>query len=86
MRRALDRLAGTVLHPDGATNDRVAALDTPPLRKPTTLLELLFRFKVHPPEDLAETTDRHFQVVSHYRFPPFQIIGWSKTAVLAQKI
>jgi len=52
----------------------------------TTLLELLFRFKVHPPDDLAETTDRHFQVVSHYRFPPFQIIGWSKTAVLAQKI
>ena len=52
----------------------------------TTLLELLFRFKVHPPDELAETTDRHFQVVSHYRFPPFQIIGWSKTAVLAQKI
>ncbi|HEX7722184.1 MAG TPA: methyltransferase domain-containing protein [Pyrinomonadaceae bacterium] len=52
----------------------------------TTLLELLFRFKVHPPDDLAETTDRHFQVVSHYRFPPFQVIGWSKTAVLAQKI
>jgi ubiquinone/menaquinone biosynthesis C-methylase UbiE len=52
----------------------------------TTLLELLFRFKAHPPEELAETTDRHFQVVSHYRFPPFQIIGWSKTAVLAQKI
>ena len=52
----------------------------------TTLLELLFRFKAHPPEELAETTDRHFQVVSHYRFPPFQVIGWSKTAVLAQKI
>jgi ubiquinone/menaquinone biosynthesis C-methylase UbiE len=51
----------------------------------TTLLELLFRFKTHPPEELAETTDRHFQVVSHYRFPPFQIIGWSKTAVLAQR-
>ena len=52
----------------------------------TTLLELLFRFKAHPPDELAETTDRHFQVVSHHRFPPFQIIGWSKTAVLAQKI
>jgi len=52
----------------------------------TRVLELLFRFKTHPPEELAETTDRHFQVVSHYRFPPFQIIGWSKTAVLAQKI
>ena len=52
----------------------------------TTVLELLFRFKTHPPEELSETTDRHFKVVSHYRFPPFQIIGWSKTAVLAQKI
>ena len=54
---------------------------------PTTrLLELLFRFKTHPPDELAETTDRHFRVVSHYRFPPFQVIGWSKTAVLAHKI
>jgi len=52
----------------------------------TTFLELLFRFKTHPPEEVAETTDRHFKVVSHYRFPPFQIIGWSKTAVFAQKI
>lgn len=51
----------------------------------TRFLELLFRFKTHPPDDLAETTDRHFQVVSHYHFPPFQIIGWSKTAVLAHK-
>ncbi|HEY6226010.1 MAG TPA: class I SAM-dependent methyltransferase [Verrucomicrobiae bacterium] len=52
----------------------------------TTVLELLFRFKTHPPEEVAETTDRHFKVVSHYRFPPFQVIGWSKTAVFAQKI
>jgi ubiquinone/menaquinone biosynthesis C-methylase UbiE len=52
----------------------------------TRFLELLFRFKTHPPEELSETTDRHFQVVSHYRFPPFQVIGWSKTAVLAHKI
>lgn len=52
----------------------------------TRVLELLFRFKTHPPEELSETTDRHFKVVSHYRFPPFQVIGWSKTAVLAQKI
>jgi ubiquinone/menaquinone biosynthesis C-methylase UbiE len=52
----------------------------------TSLLEKLFRFKAHPPEEVAETTDRHFQVVSQYRFPPFQAIGWSKTAVLAQKV
>lgn len=52
----------------------------------TRFLELLFRFKTHPPEEVADTTDRHFKLVSHYRFPPFQIIGWSKSAVLARKI
>jgi len=52
----------------------------------TTFLEMLFRFKTHPPEEVAETTDKYFQVVSHYRFPRFQAIGWSKSAVLAQKV
>ncbi len=51
----------------------------------TSFLEMLFRFKAHTPHEVAETTDRYFQVVSHYRFPRFQTIGWSKTAVLAQK-
>src|SRR6185295_15849832 len=45
----------------------------------TRFLELLFRFKAHPPAELSETTNRHFKVVSHYRLPRFQIIGWSKT-------
>ncbi len=40
------RLAGTTLVPDAATNDRLAALGTAPLRKPTTLLELLRRPEV----------------------------------------
>lgn len=52
----------------------------------TTLLEMMFRFKAHPPSEVAETTDRYFQAVSHYRFPRFQAIGWSKSAVLAQKV
>lgn len=52
----------------------------------TTFLEMLFRFKAHTPHEVAETTDRYFQVVSHYHFPRFQTIGWSKTAVLAQKV
>jgi ubiquinone/menaquinone biosynthesis C-methylase UbiE len=50
------------------------------------VLEVLFRFKTHPPEEVAEATDRHFTLVSHYRFPPLQVISWSKTAVLAQKV
>lgn len=52
----------------------------------TSFLEMLFRFRAHPPQHVAETTDRYFQVVSHYRFPRFQAIGWSKSAVLAQKV
>jgi ubiquinone/menaquinone biosynthesis C-methylase UbiE len=50
------------------------------------LLEMLFRLKVHPPHLVSETTDKYFQVVSHYRFPKLQPISWSKTAVLAQKV
>ncbi|HEV2912258.1 MAG TPA: class I SAM-dependent methyltransferase [Pyrinomonadaceae bacterium] len=49
-------------------------------------LELLFRFKTHPPLEVAESTERHFRIVEHYRFPPLEPIGWTKTAVLAQKV
>ncbi len=52
----------------------------------TTILEMLFRFKSHPLQDVDETTRRYFQVASHYRFPPFHVIGWSRASVLAQKI
>ena len=52
----------------------------------TTLLELLFRFKAHSPDQVSETSAQHFEVVSHYRFPPLHAIAWSKTAVLAQKV
>lgn len=49
------------------------------------LLEAMFHFKTHPPREVAENTNRYFRIVSHYRFPPLDPIGWSKTAVLAQK-
>lgn len=51
----------------------------------STLLELLFRFKAHPPQEVAQNTSRYFHVVKNYEFPPLHPIGWSKTAVLAQK-
>jgi len=51
----------------------------------STVLGLMFRFKAHPPAEVDEKTRRHFRVVNHYRFPPLQAIGWTKTAVLAQK-
>jgi ubiquinone/menaquinone biosynthesis C-methylase UbiE len=49
------------------------------------MLEVMFRFKAHHPREVAENTRRYFRVVKHYRFPPLHPIGWSKTAVLAQK-
>jgi ubiquinone/menaquinone biosynthesis C-methylase UbiE len=50
------------------------------------LLEILFRFKSHPPQQVKQNTERHFRVVHHYRFRPQEIIGWSKTAIMAQKV
>lgn len=52
----------------------------------STMLEWMFRFKTHPPHEVAETTTRYFQIISHYRFPPLDPIGWTKTAVLAQRV
>lgn len=49
------------------------------------LLEVMFHFKMHPPREVAENTNRYFRVIRHYRFPPLDPIGWTKTAVLAQK-
>ena len=52
----------------------------------TTLLEMLFRFKSHPLQDVDEVTGRYFRLTSNYRFPPFHAIGWSRSTLLAQKI
>ena len=49
------------------------------------MLEICFRFKHHPPKEVMQKTKERFRVVDHYRFPSTQAIGWSKTALLAQK-
>ncbi|MDQ3685882.1 MAG: class I SAM-dependent methyltransferase [Acidobacteriota bacterium] len=49
------------------------------------LLEVLFRFKTHPPREVAGETNRFFRVIDRHRFPPLHPIGWTKLAVLAQK-
>ena len=50
------------------------------------VLEILFRFKSHPPQEVITRTEEHFRIMHQYRFPPQQAIGWSKTAILAQKV
>jgi ubiquinone/menaquinone biosynthesis C-methylase UbiE len=49
------------------------------------LLEVMFRFKAHDPQQVTAHTNQYFKLVGHHRFPPLHPIGWSKTAVLAQK-
>jgi ubiquinone/menaquinone biosynthesis C-methylase UbiE len=51
----------------------------------TRLLEVMFRFKAHPPEEVEENTRRFFRVIEHHHFAPFEPIGWTKSLVLAQK-
>ena len=50
------------------------------------LLEILFRFKSHPPQEVRTQTEKHFRIVHQYRFPRKEAFGWSKTAILAQKL
>src|ERR1044072_5052763 len=52
----------------------------------TTFLEILFRFKKLPRKEILNQTEKHFRMVHEYRFPPMQVIGWRKTAMLAQKM
>jgi ubiquinone/menaquinone biosynthesis C-methylase UbiE len=58
-----------------------------PIRPALTslMLEIFFRFKHHPPKEVMQQTTKRFKIVDHYRFPPMQAIGWSKSALLAQK-
>lgn len=49
------------------------------------LLEVMFRFKAHPPREVAEHTGHFFNVLDDYRFQPLEPIGWTKSVVLAQK-
>jgi ubiquinone/menaquinone biosynthesis C-methylase UbiE len=51
----------------------------------TRLLEVMFRFKAHPPREVVEHTERLFRVIDHHRFHPLEPIGWTKSLVLAQK-
>jgi ubiquinone/menaquinone biosynthesis C-methylase UbiE len=52
----------------------------------TLLLEVMFRFKAHPPAEVDEHTRRFFRVIEHHRFAPFEPIGWTKSLVLARKL
>jgi ubiquinone/menaquinone biosynthesis C-methylase UbiE len=50
-----------------------------------SVLELLYKFKIHPVEDVKRLSQRYFDVVSNHEFPTTEPIGWSKTIFLLEK-
>jgi ubiquinone/menaquinone biosynthesis C-methylase UbiE len=70
-----------VLIPDGYL------LHLPVVPSPASrVLEYLFQFKTHPTHEVDRHTNNFFRVVTRYRFSVLDPIGWTKKAILSQKI
>ena len=49
------------------------------------ILELMFRFKAHPQDEVIAHTRRLFRLLDLHHFAPTEPIGWTKIALLSQK-
>ena len=50
-----------------------------------SVLELLYKFKIHPVEEVKKSSGRYFDIVGHHEFPISEPIGWSKSIFLLEK-
>lgn len=50
-----------------------------------SVLELLYKFKIHPVEDVRKSSQRYFSIVGNHKFPISEPIGWSKSIFLLEK-
>lgn len=50
-----------------------------------SVLELLYNFKIHPPEKVREAAARHFKILGNHEFPAAEPISWSKNVFLLEK-
>ena len=50
-----------------------------------SVLELLYNFKIHPPEDVRRTARKYFNIVGEPEFPIAEPISWSKAIFLLEK-
>ena len=50
-----------------------------------SMLELLYKFKIHPPEDVRAAAAKYFEIVGNHEFPISDPIAWSKTIFLLEK-
>jgi len=49
------------------------------------MLEFLYKFKIHPLEDVRRISRRYFRIEGNHEFPVVEPIGWSKTIFLLEK-
>ena len=50
-----------------------------------SVLELLYKFKIHPVENVRKISQRYFTIVGSHEFPITEPIGWSKKIFLLEK-
>ncbi len=50
-----------------------------------SVLEFLYKFKIHPVKDVRKISQRYFSIVGKHRFPLSEPIGWSKSIFLLEK-
>lgn len=48
-------------------------------------LEILYKFKIHPLEDVRKISQTYFNIVGNHKFPLTEPISWSKTIFLLEK-
>lgn len=50
-----------------------------------SVLELLYKFKIHPVENVRAISGKYFRIVGEHEFPVSEPIGWSKSIFLLEK-
>lgn len=50
-----------------------------------SVLELLYKFKIHPVQDVRRISQRYFKIVGEHEFPISEPMGWSKSIFLLEK-
>lgn len=50
-----------------------------------SVLELLYSFKIHPPEEVRRISRRYFNIIGEPEFPIAEPISWSKAIFLLEK-
>lgn len=50
-----------------------------------SVLEFLYKFKIHPVENVRKISQKYFKIVGNHKFPISEPMGWSKSIFLLEK-